>query len=66
MTEQQRTKRFSPEVRRRAVRMVHEHRGGHASEWAAIGSIAGKIGCTAGTLRSWVRQVQHDAALVHE
>ena len=61
MTEQQRTKKFSPEVRQRAVRMVHEHRSEHASEWAAIGSIAGKIGCTAETLRSWVRQVQRDA-----
>ena len=49
-------------MRQRAVRMVHEHRGEHASEWAAIGSIAGKIGCTAETLRSWVRQVQRDAA----
>ena len=41
--------------------MVLEHRGEHASEWAAIGSIAGKIGCTAETLRSWVRQAQRDA-----
>jgi transposase-like protein len=39
--------RFSPEVRQRAVRMVLEHSGDHASQWAAIGSIAGKIGCTA-------------------
>src|SRR4051794_12249854 len=48
--------RYSPEVRARAVRMVSEHRGEHASEWAAIGSIAAKIGCTAETLRGWVRQ----------
>jgi len=48
--------RFSPEVRQRAVRMVLEHGGDHASQWAAIGSIAGKIGCTAETLRKWVRQ----------
>jgi len=61
MTERQPTKKFSPEVRQRAVRMVLEHRGEHASEWAAIGSIAGKIGCTAETLRSWVRQAQRDA-----
>jgi transposase len=60
MTERQPTKKFSPEVRQRAVRMVLEHRGEHASEWAAIGSIAGKIGCTAETLRSWVRQAQRD------
>jgi transposase-like protein len=61
MTERQPTKKFSPEVRQRAVRMVLEHRGEHASEWAAIGSIAGKIGCTAETLRSWVRQAQRNA-----
>ena len=42
--------RFSPEVRQRAVRMVLEHGGEHASQWAAIGSIAAKIGCTAETL----------------
>ena len=61
MTERQAVKKFSPEVRQRAVRMVLEHRGEQASEWAAIGSIAGKIGCTAETLRSWVRQAQRDA-----
>jgi transposase len=48
--------KFSPEVRARAVRMVAEHRGDHASEWAAINSIAGKIGCTTETLRRWVRE----------
>ncbi len=53
--------RFSPEVRQRAVRMVLEHGGGHASQWAAIGSIAAKIGCTAETLRKWVRQAERDA-----
>jgi transposase len=53
--------RFSPEVRQRAVRMVLEHGGGHASQWAAIGSIAAKIGCTAETLRTWVRQAERDA-----
>lgn len=37
---------FSPEVRDRAVRIVEEHRGDYASEWAAISSIAGKIGCS--------------------
>jgi transposase len=52
--------RFSPEVRQRAVRMVLEHGGDHASQWSAIGSIAGKIGCTAETLRKWVRQAERD------
>ena len=55
--------RYSPEVRARAVRMVVEHRGEHASEWAAIGSIASKIGCTAETLRGWVRQSERDRGL---
>lgn len=55
--------RYSPEVRARAVRMVLEHRGDHASEWTAIGSIASKIGCTAETLRGWVRQSERDQGL---
>ena len=55
--------RFSPEVRQRAVRMVLEHGGDHASQWAAIGSIAGKIGCTAERLRTWVRQAERDRGL---
>ena len=55
--------RFSPEVRQRAVRMVLEHGSGHASQWAAIGSIAGKVGRTAETLRGWVRQAEHDRGL---
>jgi transposase-like protein len=40
--------------------MVFEHEGDHASQWAAIGSIAAKIGCTAETLRGWVRQAERD------
>jgi transposase len=48
--------RYSPEVRARAVRMVLEHRSDYASQWAAIGSIASKIGCTGETLRRWVQQ----------
>jgi transposase-like protein len=52
---------FSPEVRERAVRMVREHRGEHESQWAAICSIATKIGCTAETLRRWVRQAEKDS-----
>lgn len=52
--------KFSPEVIERAVRMVAEHRGQHESQWAAIVSIAAKIGCTAETLRRWVRQHERD------
>ncbi len=52
--------RYSPEVRERAVRMVVEHEGEHASQWATIESIAAKIGCTAETLRKWVRQAERD------
>lgn len=53
--------KYSPEVDERAVRMVHDHRGDHDSAWAAITSIASKIGCSAETLRSWVRQAERDA-----
>jgi transposase len=52
--------RFSPEVRERAVRMVLEHQDAHDSQWAAIVSIAEKIGCSAETLRNWVRQAERD------
>src|ERR671919_368701 len=52
--------RFSPEVRERAVRMVLEHQEEHDSQWAAIVSIPEKIGCTAETLRKWVRQAERD------
>ena len=54
------TPNFSPEVRERAVRMVSEHQGEHESPWAAICSISAKIGCTAETLRRWVRQHERD------
>ena len=52
--------RYSPEVRERAVRMVFEHQADYDSQWAALNSIAGKIGCTAETLRKWVRQAERD------
>jgi len=55
--------RYSAEVRSRAVRMVLEHGADHASQWTAIGSIAAKIGCTAETLRGWVRQAERDQGL---
>jgi transposase len=56
------TGRYSPEIRERAVRMVFEHQAEHPSQWATIVSIAAKIGCTAETLRHWVRQVERDTA----
>ncbi len=52
--------RYSPEVCARAVRMVLDHRGDYPSQWAAISSIAMKIGCTAETLRKWVRRTERD------
>jgi transposase len=53
--------RYSPEVQERAVRMVMESVDQYGSQWAAIESIAGKIGCTAETLRRWVRQHERDS-----
>ena len=57
------TNKFSAEVRERAVRMVRDHQGDHASQWAAIASIATKIGCTAESLRRWLRQAERDAGM---
>src|ERR687884_1914404 len=54
------TTRYPPELRERAIRLVREHRDEHASEWAAIQSIAGKLGMTAETLRVWVRRDEVD------
>src|SRR6185295_5423972 len=53
--------KYSPEVRERAVRMVLEHTGDHASQWAAIRSVGEKLGCSVEALRRWVRQAERDA-----
>jgi len=55
-----RRSKFSPEVRERAVRLVVETTGNHESEWAAISSVASKIGCTPETLRKWLRRADVD------
>ena len=60
-----RSNKFSPEVRERAVRMVQEHRGEYPSLWAAIESIAPKIGCVPHSLNEWVRKHEVDTG-THE
>ena len=55
-----RRSRYSPEVKERAVRMVLDQQHQHESQWAAIVSVASKIGCTSETLRKWVRQAERD------
>jgi transposase-like protein len=56
-----RQSKFSPEVRQRAVRMVQEQLPSHDSQWAAIKSVAEKLGCSAEMLRRWIRQAERDS-----
>lgn len=61
MNKKTKTNKFSPEVRERAVRLVQEHRGEYPSLWAAVESIAPKIGCVPQTLLEWVKRAEIDA-----
>jgi transposase-like protein len=56
-----RPSKYSPELRERAVRLVFDHAADHPSQWAAIRSVAEKIGCPVEVLRRWVRQAERDA-----
>jgi transposase len=61
MTEKKQRPHYSPEVRERAVRMVLDQTKDHPSQWAAIESIAAKIGCAPQTLHGWVAQAERDS-----
>jgi transposase len=58
-----RKSKYPREVQERAVRLVLEEQGNHPSQWAAIESVSGKLGCTAETLRRWVRDAERDAGV---
>jgi transposase len=57
----QKVRKYSPETRERAVRLVWDTESEYSSQWAAISSISEKVGCTAETLRKWVRRAERDS-----
>lgn len=56
------TNRFSPEIREKAVRLALDYEGQHGSRWQAIVSIASKIGCSAHSLKEWIKRSEVDSS----